>query len=286
MNEVREVSRDGYDLLDMVNWSTLKHLGKSPAHYRHNILQKDGDTAAKKLGRCAHLATLEPEKFRLGVAKWTGDRRAGKEWEAFKAKNQGRELLTEDEHDYCLRIAEAARSSEMAKPYLAKGKSEQTVLWSHIVPPIVGFPGYRVECKGRLDFIADCGALVDLKTTKDASPEGFGREFVRYGYGCQAAFYRDGYKAATGLDLPYVIVAVETSRPHVVQVYRVQDEVLEMGRDTYRALLDRLQLCRAENAWPGYADAPCDLVLPRWALPDDDSSDLSELNLSAAGGAP
>ncbi len=302
-NGVHDVSRDDYDRLDRVNWSTLKHMGKSPAHYRRMALDRQaGDTDAKKLGRCSHLATLEPEKFRSEVATWTGDRRAGKEWEAFKKKNNGRELLKQEQHDYCVEIGEAARSCAMAKPYLAGGHGEQTILWSHVVKPApkpiviadndsptvealaqainqaTALDGYKIDCKGRVDFVADIGALVDLKTTRDASPEGFGRECARYEYHVQAAFYRDGFRSATGRDLPYIIVAVETSKPHVVQVYRVPDEILDLGRERYRALLDRLYMCRGQSDWPGYGSEVLDLTLPRWATPGEDE-DVTGLDL-------
>lgn len=279
-NGLHDISRETYDHLEnRVNWSTLKFMAKSPAHYRHQILApKSGDTDAKKLGRAAHLAVLEPERFRAECALWTGKVRRGKKWDGFVAKNAGRELLRQAEYDYCVALGEAAQSSAMAKPYLAGGKSEQTILWSHIVPPAYGLDGYRIDCKARVDFVASVGALVDLKTTRNASREGFGKEAANYKYYVQAAIYRDGFKAATGRELPYKLVAVETSRPHVVQVYNVTDEQLESGREQYRALLDRLALCRSTNTWDGYGDGELDLALPRWESPVDEE-DVTGLDL-------
>ena len=153
-----------------------------------------------------------------------------------------------------------------------------SVLWEYVVPDVEGFEGFRMDCKGRLDFVTQSGVLVDLKTTRDASPEGFGRECARYDYHGQAAFYRDGYAAATGQHLPYVLVAVEVNRPYVVQVYRLHDDVLALGREKYRNLLARLNVCRKESRWPGYGDAELDLMLPRWAVPREDE-DVTGLDL-------
>ncbi len=255
-NGVHNIPREDYDRLeDRANWSTIKHLGKSPLHYRHNILApKDADTDAKKTGRASHLAVLEPEKFKGQCAVWTGKTRRGKKWDAFKLKHATSELLTQKEYAECVELAEAARASAQATTYLSGGAGEQTVLWSHIVPPALGLDGYRIDMKCRLDFVALSG------------------------FHAQAALYRDGFRAATGRELPYVLVAVEKSRPHAVQVYRLNDEVLALGRERYRAHLDRLNVCRRESVWPSYAETELDLCLPRWAVPRDEE-DVTGLDL-------
>ncbi len=176
------------------------------------------------------------------------------------------------------------RADKDAAPYLAGGKSEVTITWKHVAPTVGELPGFEVDCKGRVDFLADCGALVDLKTCRDGSPAGFGRAAFNMSMHTQAAFYRDGYAAATGRTLPYVIVAVETSAPFVVSVYPVPEAYLELGRDTYRAWLSRLATCRAENRWPGYVDGPTELQLPRWAAPNADE-DVTGLDLDMEGAA-
>src|SRR5258708_4790284 len=90
-----DLSREDYDNIVAVNWSTLKHMDRSPAHYRQELLEWDHDTSAKKRGRVSHLAIFEPERWRNSVAVWDGDRRAGKLWEQFVERNKGLELLTE-----------------------------------------------------------------------------------------------------------------------------------------------------------------------------------------------
>lgn len=270
------VSREAYDKLSRTNWSSLKHLGRSPAHYRHNQFNGRTDTTALRLGRAAHLAVLEPERYRAECAVWDGGRRAGNAWEAFKEAHKGYDILTEDEHAQCLALAAAVRANTNAAPYLSGGRAEVTALWTDAV--------YGLDCKARLDFEASVRALVDLKTTRDASPEGFAREALRFQLHVQAAFYCDGYEAATGQRLPYVLVAVEKEPPHVVQVYRVPEAILALGRETYRELLGQLADCRRESRWPGYASGELELTLPRWAVPQEDE-DLSELELVIGGDA-
>ncbi len=274
-----DMSRETYDGLQRVNWSSLKGLIRSPAHYLHGTQKRDKDTNPRKLGRCTHLATLEPELFKTQCAVWDDGRRFGKKWDAFQDAHAGLEILTAEEYERCVDIQTAVRSNATAMKHLSGGRSEVSVLWTHHADGVGGLDGYAMELKGRVDFLS-AGAIVDLKSTRDASPDGFAKEVYRYRYHTQAAIYSDGVLAATGKELPYLIVAVESEAPHVVQVYRVPDEILDVGREEYRALLDRLNYCRKTNAWPGYADGEMDLTLPRWAVNFSEGEDLGDVGLT------
>ena len=280
------VKRPDYERIVRVNWSTLKHLKRSPAHYRAVTMEKaQEDTDAMRVGRATHVAVLEPEMFLATHAVWDGGRRYGKEWDKFQEKHAGLEILTEDQYQQVKAIADAARSNEYAAPYLRAGLAEVTLLWTH-TEPANGVPGFEVECKGRIDFSANAGAIVDLKTTRDASSEGFCRSAWNLDYLAQAAFYTDGYAAAHGGELlPYLIVAIEKDAPYVAVVYRIPEHMIEMGRDTYRGLLKRLHQCRTDNHWPGYAEGIVDLELPRWMRSASDDSDLTGMGLVFPEGA-
>lgn len=264
-----QVPRIIYDRIERTNWSRLKYLKRSPAHFRAAGLEQDDDTDAKRVGRATHVAVLEPERFRAGWAVWDGGRRYGKEWDKFCAANEGLEILTEEQFQQVTAIATAARGDEHAAKYLRNGSAEVTALWTHTTP---GVNGFAIDCKARLDFTTS--AIVDLKTSKDVSPEGFARTSWNYDYQGQAAFYVDGYEAATGKRLPYVIVAVESQAPFIVQVYRVPEHVLAIGRDQYRSYLERLAFCRRTNRWPGYAEGELELGLPGWVRTEEDPSGL------------
>lgn len=255
--------RDVYDQIDRNNFSTLKRMRKSPAHYRHFKAIPPEDTPAKRLGRCSHLAVLEPDLFASSVAVWEGAVRRGKEWEAFQAKHVGKELITVDEHQQCLDIRDAVHRHEVARRYLTGGRSELTALWS------IG----ELRCKGRLDYVNGVG-IADLKTTKDASPDGFQLESHRYGYHVQAAWYSDGHRIVSGSVKPYFIAAVESEPPHVVQIYRVPEHILAVGRREYMRWVDRLTFCAAQDWWPGYAEDELDLTLPRWVVPEEITAEV------------
>ncbi len=74
-----------YLKLPAVNWSTLKAGRTSPLHYKHRLENPLEDSTRLAMGRGAHTALFEPDRFLLDYALFAGPRRAGKEWKAFKA---------------------------------------------------------------------------------------------------------------------------------------------------------------------------------------------------------
>jgi len=263
-----DVAREQYDSIDRSNFSLLKLMKWSPAHYKHALVTPVPDSDAKKVGRVVHLAAFEPERFRNAIAVWDGGTRRGKDWDAFKERNQGKELLTENEYARCMSVQKAVQSHATAMRYVQRGQGEVSMLWTTKVGEAV------VKAKGRIDFNS-ASAIVDLKTTRDASPDAFGRQAHDLSYVAQAAWYCDGYEAATGVKKPYVIIAVESEAPFVVQPYIVPEGLIELGREEYRGWLDKLLFCRSQYYWPGYSDgSELELSLPPWALPKEDE-DLS-----------
>lgn len=274
------ISREQYERLEGVNFSTLKAMARSPAHYRHLLTHGREDSDALKIGRAVHLAVYEPELFRETCVVWDDGPRRGKRWDAFRTKYAGCEILTAAEHERCVALATAVRLDAVAAKYVTHGRAEQTLQWTHTEEELGGVPGFSLKCKGRVDWVPAAGALVDLKTCRDASPDGFGRAAWSLSYCMQAAFYVDGHKAMTGEERPYVLVAAEKEAPYCVAVYRVPDIALELGREQYRALLRRLHECREANAWPGYATAEQDLTLPRWAVPFNEDENAEDMGLT------
>ncbi len=247
------MTRALYEGLDGINFSKLKFLFKSAAHFQHALTAEDEDTTPRRIGRCFHMATLEPIRFQADVVTWGGGRRAGKEWEKFVEQSGDKEILTPDEMEQVTGMALAVRRSDALK-YLEAAQVEVAISWE-----IEG-----VRAKGIPDAVSIDGFLSDLKSTGDASPEAFGRDVLRMHYLAQLAWYVDGWKAAHGVDLEPVLIAVETKAPHAVGVYRIRPEQLDLGRSEYRRALDILKACRASGVWGGYGGEQ-DLLLPRWA---------------------
>lgn len=241
-----------YSEIQAVNWSRLKLIEKSPAQFKYGY---GDDSSGFTLGTAAHMAILEPERFETHYVVYP-KRRQGKEWDAFEqaAIDAGKEVLSTKEHEQACAIRDAVRRHAPAMRYLTGGAAEQTLTWK------LG----DFDCKGKADYIGPL-AIADLKSTKDCSPRGFAAACARYGYFGQAAWYADGNRKVTGRRLPFVIIAVESSAPYVVQVYRMPEHVIEAGREQYLTLLARLDYCQRNNWWGGYSEAEeLDLEIPQW----------------------
>lgn len=266
---VANLDRVQYDEAEGCHWSTLKHLAKSPALYKHLIEHPPEDKDAFRKGRAVHCATLEPQKFASEFAIWTDGIRRGKAWDAFEVVNADKTILTEKELHDVRDISRAVLNNPLASSRIAKGDAEVSMFWEHEV-----IKGLSLPCKGRADFISD-SCIVDLKTTRDASPDGFAREVVKHSYAGQAAFYSDGYAKITGKRLPFIFIAVELEAPHIVTVFRIPDSVIAVGRAMYEGCLSTLALSNHENHWPGYADKEVELVLPKWVTANAESLEVA-----------
>ena len=244
--------RAAYDAIDAINWSRLKLIEKSPAHFKAGF---SGDSAAFRLGTAAHMAVLEPEKFATAYTIYKG-RRYGKAWDEFEqqAIDAGKQVLTQKEYDEASAIRDSVHRHARASQYLRGGQAEVPLTWT------LG----AFKCKGRADYIGDC--IVDLKSTQDSSPRAFARSCAKYGYYGQAAWYSDGVFRSTGKRKPFVFIAVESTFPHVVTVFTVDDSIIEHGREQYLSLLGKLDYCTKQNFWGGYTESEeVALGLPEWS---------------------
>ena len=262
-----------YTAIDAVNWSSLKALHESPLQYRHQQQHPPADKPAWVLGRAAHCAILEPGELMERYTIWTGGRRAGKKWELFKlgALEAGQEVITAKEMNDVNEMSYAVLHHEAAAKALSGGRAEVTMEWTD--------PVTNLACKGRADYVRST-RLVDLKTARSVAPRQFMRAAADYLYHGQVAFYMDG--ALESGVLPQeacfpAIVAVQSSPPWDVAVYKFTPQALDAGRRLYRTLLDRLHECQTADWWPGVAPAPAALELPGWAAGVEDEGPDGEV---------
>lgn len=281
-----------YASIDAVNFSTLKFMAKSPLHYRFACDHATKITQPMRLGDAAHTSTLEPVRFtqdyavyvpppptpkksktgKVTVPKAPTDRRGTNAWKEFEVANDGKTVLKEGEFNAAMRIRDAVRSNAEALRYLRKGDAEVTLVWQDAET------GVWLKC--RLDFLSHSvpDVIAELKSSVDVSPWKFQSQYARMNYHVQAAMQCDGLEAVLGRTPYHKCIAVEATEPHDTAVYNVIGEPLELGREMYRDLLNKLVACRRNNDWPGVAaGAEVELRLPAWATAGQD--DLSDLGL-------
>ena len=253
-----------------VSNSGLKYILRSPAHYKAAMAETWKDTPAQILGRAFHMAILEPDIFwkhfakepELDTENYAKPRssKAYKEEIAF-IEEKGLTVLKADDVENLNGMKAAVMGHQkLNKVITSTGQAELSILWKD--------PDTGVMCKGRLDWATDTragGAILDLKSTDDASPGSFERAVYRWGYHRQGEFYLRGARI---LGLPskhFVIGAVEKSPPFGVVLYRLDDDAIRLGARQIDFALARYAECRRTKSWPCYTDEVVDIGVPKWA---------------------
>lgn len=251
--------RAEYDALDRLNYSLLKNIERSPAHFQQAKKTPRKDTDAMRVGRALDLALLGPDEFACLVRVYDGKRdkrvKAYQEFLAAQRAGSKTEVLTQEESDNCIAAADAVRSNPDIAEYLV-GESQVTLLVDEAGVPM----------KARLDMVCTNGALLDLKKTRDARCEAFGRQAWNLGYCTQAAWYRRAWWRASGEKIlrPFCLLAVEVEPPYAHCLYVVPDSALRAGEEQLDRWLSLYKRCAEADKWPGYM--PIDwLQLPKWS---------------------
>lgn len=173
--------------------------------------------------------------------------------------NPSRIILTPETWDQLHSMANAVHSHPAAGALLTgcPGEAEKSVYWNDAITGVL--------CRCRPDWWRDDNVIVDLKTTEDASPEGFAKSMANYRYDVQAAYYLDGVQQATGKrPKAFVFIAVEKKPPYGVGVYVLDSDSLELGRAQYQHDLRIYAECVRTGEWPGYGDKIQTISLPAW----------------------
>ena len=265
------ISREAYDASDAVNYSSLKNMRVSAAHYFHRLTVRQKETPTMTRGTSVHMAIFEPSRFLAEHVVFGGERRVGGEWKAFEEKHAHRIIMKQNEMDFCLGLAEAVRTPPIAGPRIARceGRHEQTVTWTDATSGL--------SCKARLDTYDDKGLLLDLKQCRSVDGRQFGQQAHAMFWHGQSCFYGEGLIANGVPVAERLIIAVENdpTGPMDVGVFDVGQDALFAASEELRELLAKVKQGRETGVWPGrYAEVQ-ELILPRWAFPEDDDLGLT-----------
>ena len=261
MGEIRDMPAADYFAVDALSNSALRHLARSAWHYKHR--QEITPTPAMKAGTLAHARILEfsafNDRYVVKPAGFDGRTKDGKAW---MEANTDREQITADEFHTAATQAEAVHAVPVLAEILSSGYAESSVFWRDKTT--------GVRCKARPDWVHTLPdgrvVLLDLKTTKDESPEGFSKAVANLGYYRQAAWYTQGFEAATGKKVAQFVFAAVTSAPPILAVpYLLDDEAMDQGRQECADLLQLFKHCTDTGNWPAYGAGYQLLSLPVWA---------------------
>ena len=261
-----DMSNEDYHKSEAVGKSMLDNIHKSPAHMK---AAKDKiPSVAMVLGSALHCAVLEHETFNERyIVEPDVDKRtkAGKEkYNAFvkEMEEKGNPIiLTQTQVDTINRMTESLSTHPRINSLFETGQAETTIFWEENLLP----------CKCRPDWIINRGEfVVDLKTTSDASPEGFAKSIANFRYHVQDAWYSRGIEVAYG-ERPeaFIFLAVENKPPFNVGIYSLNQDSKDEGwmvacqdLEKYRDYIKDPE----EDRFDGYSKDVVELSLPKWAF--------------------
>lgn len=231
----------------------------------HALASENKSSAALELGSAIHCAILEPEQFdRQFIASPSFDRRTkeGKLLaEQFESMAQGKTVITKDQLEIVKGILKSLGQHEIAHAMLSGGEAEYSYYAKDEET------GLMLKC--RPDYFNQ-NALIDIKSTRDASVSEFTRSCVNLGYQIQAAFYLDVFNKANGTNIEdFFFIAVETEAPYAVNIFKMGEAEIALGRNQYRAALKEYANAKnnPEKIYEfGYKKQINEIVFPMWAF--------------------
>ena len=254
-----------YRASEGISRSELWRLMDSPEKFKYLQEHPEPPSPALVFGAVVHKLFLEPEDFvNEYVVVETTDRRtkAGKEaWRV--AELSGKTPVSVADYQTASAMVEKLNNT----PFVGKlldGAHEDAMRWTDELTGEV--------CKIRMDcltYIGNTPVIIDYKTTTDASPEGFIKSALNYGYDFQTGMYTEGVEKLTGIKPRFVFIVQEKTAPYAINIMEADELFIKRGRDTFRYLIGLYHECKTTDNWYGYMGAEPSigkLYLPAWAV--------------------
>lgn len=263
MSKGIKISNKEYRQREGISSTDLKHIAKSPAHFRYWKDNPQEDTPALLFGRAVHKYVLEKDDFFIEFAVAPDCDRRTKEgkanWEQFKIDSEGKDIITAEDFNRIKDMYEALYST----PYVAKllsGDKETSFFLEDESTGII--MKCRPDC---LTEIGDTHILIDYKSCNDASSDGFMKQAINLMYDMQMAYYKDILDAITDNQHSVIFIAQEKQPPYAVNILECNEYFLKSGTDMYRTMLDTYAECKKSGDWYGCTkDGINTLGLPNW----------------------
>lgn len=261
---------------EYISASQIKLYKKSPLH---KITYISKETPAMEFGTAYHTFILEPEEFGRNYFIFNENERPepdktfgsklNKEWKD-NILMTNRNIIPIEMHKQLCDMRDILMSDFYVRSLLKNGTAEL----SHYTE--IDSNNYKnIKVKVRPDYLkTDKRLIVDLKTTNDASLEGFTKNAAKFDYHIQAAFYADVLEQiyGSGKAFTFIFIAQETTYPYAYNVFKASEQMIQIGRYEYEQILDQHQYCLENEEYRGYqvfSDNKfgiSELMVPAWKI--------------------
>lgn len=268
-----------------ISSSGVRSFLRTPSHFFAEFIlgEYEEPTDAMKFGTLAHKAILEPSSLKdsylvipdFGNCTYKENKANRDSWYAEHGlrwvPNHGPAWLSEGPHPILIKEDEAKNIEGMVAALLKHPRARK--LLEEGSAEISGYfrePKSGLKTRIRPDFVnPSLRALIDYKTTRDASFRHFSKECYSLGYHVQLGMYDEGiFQIEKWRPEQVVIIAQEKVCPWAVAVYVVDEGFLGRGQSDFQRAALGIRECMEKGHWPGYSDDFQNLYLPPWADQD------------------
>jgi hypothetical protein len=210
------------------------------------------DTPALRFGRIVHKAVLEGAEFNarvriipdFGAMQSSKNREKRDAWIADGPEDSI--IISQDESEIITQMIQNVMSHPVAGKLIEGGcKTEASGYFNH--------EGFR--SKIRMDIFKNQEMVIDLKTCRDGSVDGFRQACRTYDYRTQAAWYLNGASSILGKPLKtFGFIALEKEPPYAVAVYAAGETFIGKGKLRIAEGVNKLRSAFDKESFFGYSE--------------------------------
>ena len=258
-----DVSHQTYIAHEAISQSELGTVTEmSPFHYK---FKKNAppwkQTPDMLIGSATHKIFFEPEEFDdefVCAPELNLRTKVGKaEMSEFQdhIKSTGRSVLTFEQMATVRAIGAALHSQEHVMKWIKDGVAEKSIFRHYNGQILKTRPDY---------YIRKSNVIIDLKTCRDITYNGFMRSVIQYRYHVQAAAYTDSIAHFVGEPPRFLNLCIEKKPPYACVIYELEPSFLMVGRAEYIRALSIIKECEDNNSWPSFSKNPISMGCPDW----------------------
>lgn len=280
-----DLSNEDYHKDKAIGSSGIKEFAECPALYEYKYLSgkyKNDESKFSMIGTYAHVALLEPHLFEKNymVSPENAVVNKGKsnektvpmnkthgDWKKFaeEADDHYKRPLLYSEFEQAKAMAEAISLHDLASAMLTGGRAEMSFFAED--------PETGLMMKARPDYVVKIDTpkvkgfyIIDYKTTAlSLGTSKQSNHAFNLGRHIQASHHKKVTELATKSKIAGVVYITQMQEaPHLIRVFIMPEEAIEMGDMECRRHLDAMAQCHATGVWPDYPHEIEYLIIPRW----------------------
>lgn len=191
-------------------------------------------------GSLTHAYILEPEVIDEEFAFFPGFRKAGVEFQKFKAENRDKIIISASQEKRCLANFEAYKKQPAAVQLVSGGESEVSATGLLLNIPV----------KARADYInVDKAYIADVKTTAWSSDlETFTDTVEKYKYDLSAALYLDIFEKIYQKPFEFYFIVI-SKKEQTCDVFKLSEKTRRNGERMLRKAAKKYKQCKETGIW-------------------------------------